>query len=392
MTTTYPGTVDALARPGSATYTDDSGYELDLVLDSISDAIEATQTELGATPSSNVQMTHVRLGNNSGRGLYVPLSAVAGPSLVLNPNFDIFQRGSGSRTATTSFSIDTSFAADRIYVLPAGASVAVARSTTVPSNNRSRYSLEITGATSVTTVDIGQRIKSSIVNTRGKQSLCFIAYVYNGSGGAFTPNLRVGTPGAADDFTTVTNRLDQSLQSCADASWTLVYHVFDPSAYTNIANGMQVDLRIPSGSLVSGDTVRVAQFDLRPATQPIGFVPPDPDEELSRCEPYFVKSFPLATAPAQNTGSVLGAMHVRTVVASADEVGVVRFGRRMVKAPTITTYNPSASNANWRDLTNSADRTAATAAVGETGFIITLAVGAINANNYIHYVANAELT
>lgn len=47
MTTVFPTSIDSLPRPGSGTYTDDSGFELDVVLDNISDAIEAIETKLG---------------------------------------------------------------------------------------------------------------------------------------------------------------------------------------------------------------------------------------------------------------------------------------------------------------------------------------------------------
>ena len=215
------------------------------------------------------------------------LLVTAKPPIIVNGNFDIWQRSDGSSvTSTTTFNVLTSFCADRIFVLPAGASVTQARSTTVP-NTKSRYSLAVTGAASVTTVDIGQRIRAQVVNTRILQSLVFSAYVRNESGAAFSPTLRIGTPGAADDFTTVTNRLDTTLQSCADSAWTRVYYVFDPSAYTNIANGAEVVLRVPSGSLVSGDVVRVAQMDLRPGTALGAFIPPDPDTEYDHCLQYW---------------------------------------------------------------------------------------------------------
>lgn len=222
--------------------------------------------------------------------------------LIINGNFTAWQRkGSSSQTSTTTYSKSTSYNADRVFVLPAGASVTQQRSTTIP-DARSQYSLAITGASSVTTVDIGQRIRSSIVNTRGLQSLVFSCYVRNESGAAYTPTLRIGTPGSVDDFTTVTNRLSQSLQSCADSAWTRVYHVFDPSAYTNIANGMEVALRIPSGSSVSGDVNRIAQFDLRPGAALATFIPTDPELDLLLARGYYRTYGPGGTNVAFATG------------------------------------------------------------------------------------------
>lgn len=206
--------------------------------------------------------------------------------ILINSNFDHWQRGSSARTNTTTYSKDTSYAADRFFALPAGASITTQRSTTVPDAN-SRYSALLTGASSVTTVDYGQRLTAQAVNTQCLRSLVFSCYVRNVSGAAFTPTLRIGTPGSADDFTTVTNRLAQTLQECADSAWTRVYHVFDPSAYTNVANGIEVCLRIPSGSLVSGDTVYISQFSLKPGIALSPYTPPDPDIEILRALRYY---------------------------------------------------------------------------------------------------------
>jgi hypothetical protein len=63
----------------------------------------------------------------------------------------------------------------------------------------------------------------------------------------------------------------------------------------------------------------------------------------------------------------------------------------MRAAPTITTYNPNVANANWRDITNGADRTVTVADASESGFNVTGAAGAAAALNYIHWQAVSEL-
>lgn len=44
MTTAFPGGVDSFPRPTSTTNTDDAGFELDIVVDNLSDALEAVET------------------------------------------------------------------------------------------------------------------------------------------------------------------------------------------------------------------------------------------------------------------------------------------------------------------------------------------------------------
>jgi hypothetical protein len=85
-------------------------------------------------------------------------------------------------------------------------------------------------------------------------------------------------------------------------------------------------------------------------------------EELARCQRFYAKTFTLATAPAQNVGSVLGALSYRVAVTGATSGAAYwQFPVRMRTAPTVTTYNPSAANANWRNTTDGADSGTATA-------------------------------
>jgi Carbohydrate esterase, sialic acid-specific acetylesterase len=115
------------------------------------------------------------------------------------------------------------------------------------------------------------------------------------------------------------------------------------------------------------------------------------DIVLDRCRRYYRKSFQQATAPAQSVGSVVGAAFAVSHVASAVFGTRVEFDTSMRAAPTITTYNPSAANANWRDTTNGADRTVMVSDQSEGGFVVTGATGAAAALNYIHWQASAEL-
>ena len=88
---------------------------------------------------------------------------------------------------------------------------------------------------------------------------------------------------------------------------------------------------------------------------------------------------------------MLGAAFAVSHVASAVFGNRVEFDNNMRAAPTITTYNPSAANANWRDTTNGADRTVTVSDQSESGFVLTGAAGAAAASNYIHWQASADL-
>jgi hypothetical protein len=191
----------------------------------------------------------------------------------------------------------------------------------------------------VTTCLIGQRFEAASVPFV-KRTITFQAKVYNGTGGAFTPNLLIGTPSAADNFATVTNRLTQALQSCADASWTTVSFSVDISGYTNVDNGIQVELQIPSGSLNSGaKSVKIAEVDVSPGNTAATFEACPIDILLPRCQRYFEKSYAMADAPGTN-GPVTRMIFpvVSNSIATGTYLGVIHYRFTKRAAPTVTIY------------------------------------------------------
>lgn len=225
---------------------------------------------------------------------WVPFTSLTPNSLtnkngLINGSMEVWQRGTASATATLN---TRNYLADRWYVNPAGASCTQAQSATVPTGSLGRYSLAVTGATSTTTVNVGQRIEASVIR-QYKQQVTFSAWVYNGTGAAITPSLLVGTPAAADDFTTVTNRLTQVLASCADAAWTKVLFTFDASGYTNIANGAQVELQFASGTLnANTKSVRVTELQLEVGSAVTPFEYEPLETTLRKCQRYYYRINP----------------------------------------------------------------------------------------------------
>jgi hypothetical protein len=119
--------------------------------------------------------------------------------------------------------------------------------------------------------------------------------------------------------------------------------------------------------------------------------------QLVNCQRYYQKSFNLGTAPAQNAGLV-GAVTFGQIVAASTAMaaGPIQLRPTMRATPTtITFYNPSAANAQARNITVPSDFTV-TAAVnsGETGFGFTAtAPAATAAGNQcaVHYTVDAEI-
>jgi hypothetical protein len=116
------------------------------------------------------------------------------------------------------------------------------------------------------------------------------------------------------------------------------------------------------------------------------------DPEL---EEYYWKTFVKGTAVAQNAG-LPGSLSYITQIAAANGNGVmVQFPRKMRStAPTIVTYNPQATNANWR-RTSAADSGAPSIFnISDGGCYVynpQVAGDTLGASLVIHMTANARL-
>ena len=119
--------------------------------------------------------------------------------------------------------------------------------------------------------------------------------------------------------------------------------------------------------------------------------------ELVMCQRYYEKSFPIATAPAQNAG--LTGVYIWTCVqAGAVTQRAPSYSFKVTKRTTpttITAYNPSAANAFVRDNSIGADFTStAITALGDSGLTVSgasAASAAVNAQFAFHWSAECEL-
>jgi hypothetical protein len=112
---------------------------------------------------------------------------------------------------------------------------------------------------------------------------------------------------------------------------------------------------------------------------------------LALCERYYFKTFPQATAPAQNTGSSIGALFGGPSVNNIGFIATQKFSQTMRAAPTVITYSPGEASANWQDqggaIPTATVLNAAECQVSIRGTTSTLAGGA----HSIHVAAGAEL-
>ena len=116
-------------------------------------------------------------------------------------------------------------------------------------------------------------------------------------------------------------------------------------------------------------------------------------EELALCQRYYEKTFDHGVAPAQaaglsSNGALKGYVPIGdTVVDGANWL----FKIRKRAAPTVTTYNPTQANANWRNNANSSDAPVTVETIGENGCFITGSTGSSQNGYQINAQAVSEL-
>ena len=122
-------------------------------------------------------------------------------------------------------------------------------------------------------------------------------------------------------------------------------------------------------------------------------------QELALCQRYYWKSFLPGTAPAQNAGTNTGELiFIPTKVGALANIGAsIPLPVKMRAAPTLTTYNPSAANAQIRDATAAGDFTGTS--TGTQNSVGTFYIGgtgnagtAIGNTCLVHITAEAGLT
>lgn len=173
----------------------------------------------------------------------------------------------------------------------------------------------------------------------------------------------------------ITIAAGSSYQTATLGSWQGIFYLASTSQTNNVLTTTGATFQI------TGVMLNPGVFCLPYEKQPI-------HRELEACERYYEKSFPQGTAVAQNAGTA-GAY---TIVCSSSSFGnAVMFRRPKRAAVTIVTYNPSNTNANWRDTSNSADRTFTGGSPSDKLFQCLGSGGVTNASALIHYTANARM-
>jgi hypothetical protein len=207
--------------------------------------------------------------------------------------------------------------------------------------------------------------------------------------------VRCQKAGAAGvNFTNLTSPLSISVNIAAGATNTSI-----SGTSTGIvpANSTQGELQVswtPVGAAGADDSITFDNFCLVAGSIVQSYTDLPYDVSLRECKRFFRKSFPSATAPAQNAGE-LGVL--KLVSQAASQVGFyVQFESvELYSTAAITTYNPSGTSSAWLNASSNASVTAGIDfnTSGPKGFLVYTANSVSAANQFIeiHYSADAGL-
>ncbi len=332
-----------------------------------------------------------------------------------NPAFEVWQDNTTYALAAST----RTFVADR-WIARRGSSTGTTISRQTGFNG-AKYCLRMqrdAGVSSGQEMSVGQAIESTVARQLAGEWVIF-SYDYRtgadytdtlvrsvlvtgtGEDEAFTPNGTSSSFPTGSVATTVSPGRQRN-DPTTSARRCICAPILIPDTTTEI--GIVVLYDPSSGVAGSADYVEITNVKLEvcgPNGLATAFAMPDSGQTLDRCQRWYRKSFLQGTVPAQSAGEGTGEIRFPTIVNSADSAGVltslgtVRFGTPMKSTPAITLYNPSAANAQARDLDNGLDASNTTARnINPGGFEVAFNANSLSNNGDVygfHYVADARV-
>ena len=297
-----------------------------------------------------------------------------------NSNFHYWQHG----TAIAA----TSHAADRWYIIACTA----VRSTDVPPDNLSKFSIKITDDGTANDPIMYQRLEGAECRRFEGQNVVVSAWV-KGTGiepiiaALFTP-----TSSVEDDWTGGISQVGGSPNIPAmTAGWTKMVWVF-PLALSNCRDGLHVRFKLENTASQTED-VYITRIQLEAGVIATDYRYKGLREELSDCQRSYCKTYNLDI----DVGSFIVYEGSLVVVSASTTAGVVQanwqFPVRMRGLPFIRLWNPRTGTSNQWDRTLGASVVGAEADYdSESGAqLISSSVTVAFASHRVHADANAEL-
>lgn len=364
---------------------------------------------VGVVPTTSSGMV---LGVSSGAFTIDNPNSIGGANLLINGNFAVWQRTVApvsSPTGTVAVPASTTaYTADRWQLLTNANQNCTVLQQTVNNSNTFVCSIRRdSGQTGIGTIRLCQsitidRCTGAIVLAAGQSiTASFTAKCgtgYTAAGSALVINAYTGTGNTS--ISGINGAFTGNVTNTTSITLTTTYQRF---SYTFTAGNAITQMALefaftPVGTAAAGDTFQI--YNIKLAVEPTAtpFVPMSFDETLKLCQRFYWKTFLQSLAPAQNVGIGTGEFlfPASALGALTDRSTYISFPVPMQATPSITLFNPAATNAQIRDETNSVDTSASTtASLTANGLALTCtgnASSTIGAFLGVHILAVAELT
>jgi len=370
--------------------TDDTNAIQNAIVDAKGDLIAASAADVPARLAVGNNGETLVADSSTATGLSWQPNFAAGKNNVINGDFGIWQRG----TSITATSGQYTYGPDRFSVYGYGVGTGTVTQQT------------FTPGTAPVAGYEGQffaRFKSTNTNLRVQQP---IEDVRTFAGQTATVSFWMKSPTGTTADVFYSQNFGSGGSASVDiggstitisSSWARYTHTVAIPSVAGKTIGTSSYLALRFGAALNVDIdIWGVQFEKGSAASPFQTATGTEQGELAACQRYYQKSFPQATAPAQNAGKT-GVVYFAQVVAGAvnQTVGGVRLTIIMRTTPTVTTFNPDAASAQVRNVSAGTNWTAtAVEQIGDAGFGLqaTAAAGSGAGDRaVVHYTAEAEL-
>lgn len=321
-----------------------------------------------------------------------PVSASNQENLIINGACEVAQDAAKNISTTPQYGSVDMFACWASGTVGAGS---ITQKTDAPIG-RSGYALHLSGVTLTGSgvVYVRYRMEARDAKKLKNSQASFAVLVHHDVGAPINYTMTIRTPTVVDNFTSTTNihvGAPSSVVSGAESRLSL-----SGVSMGDCSSGLEIEVKAECGAVTSKNFF-FCEWIAKPATEPGAFEYKNVHDEISGCQRFFEKSFPLYTAPAQNIGSEAGASTVTQPVTAGGTVYGVNVTYKVTKraAPTVTLYNPSANNAQARNPHLNADCSATVVeSSSEAGFFwatTTAASSSVGHRNTVHWSSSARL-
>jgi hypothetical protein len=271
----------------------------------------------------------------------------AGKNTIINGGFDVWQRG------TTGFSAGGNYCADRWICALNSGTLAVSRSTDVPSSPYFNYSLSMV-ATTAQNAQIFTRIESANAILFAGQTVTLSLWAKNGGG--TTKLSYVGLyPTATDNFASNTTDVSGDLTATSwSGSWTRYSVTFTANA---LATRGYMILLYRNGTETSTTLFAGVQLEIGSVATSFSRAGATLQGELSACMRYYEKTYNPEVAPATNTGAGLFANYGGSDAFNNAQMTITMQVAKRNASYSVATYTETGTASTWNYVRSGASGT-----------------------------------